>query len=166
MTIRAQIAHEMAGRVRVRLPDCRGNTELFAQLEDVLLESQLFQSVRVNPLTASLVLEFDGPREHVLEALRARLPFELELLPGPTAARPPSGSPLLNDPVRLVSGRDINPMFLVGTLFGAVGLVQLFRGKIMLPALSAFWYAGDAFRISRTPKADQAGSNEASAPSG
>jgi hypothetical protein len=166
MIIRAQIAHETPGRVRVRLPDLRGDAEAFARLEDTLLESQLFQGVRANPVTASLVLEFSGPREQVLEALRARLPFELEFSAAPAASRVPSRADSQVDPVRLVSGKDINAMFLAGTLFGAVGLVQAFRGRIMLPALSAFWCASNAFRLARAEKGDEAAVNEASATSG
>jgi hypothetical protein len=165
MTIRAQIAHELPGRVRVRLPDYRGDAAVFAQLEGALRESQLFHGVRGNPVTASLVLEFSGPKEQVLEALRAHMPVELDM------STPASGhasflARIPTDPVRLVSGKDINVMFLIGTLFGAVGLVQALRGRIMLPALSAFWYASDAFRLARAPQGDQAAADASSAASG
>jgi len=166
MTIRAQIAHETAGRVRVRLPDLRGNAELLAQLESQLMETRLFRSVRVNPVTTSVVLEFDGSRASVLDALRERLPVELELSPASTAGRAPPASRFQNDPVRLVTGRDVNAMFLAGVLFGTVGIVQALRGKIMLPAMSAFWCAGSAFRLARTRKGDQAAAVEATATSG
>jgi hypothetical protein len=166
MTIHARIAHDMPGRIRLRVMELRGNAGLAAHLEDMLLGTRLFRNVRVNPVTASLVLEFGGPREQVLEALRARLPFELELGPAPAAGQPLSGAGHRNDPVRLVSGRDVNAMFLVGTLFGAVGLVQVFRGRIMLPAMSAFWYASNAFRLAVSKKGDQAAVKEAPAPSG
>jgi hypothetical protein len=165
MTIRAQIAHELPGRVRVRLPDYRGDAAAFAQLEGALLESQLFHAVRGNPVTASLVLEFSGPKEQVLEALRAHMPVELDFSTSARGRAPRSAS-IPTDPVRLVSGKDINAMFLVGILFGAVGLVQALRGKIMLPALSAFWYAGDAFQLARAPQGDQAAASASSAVSG
>jgi hypothetical protein len=166
MTIRAQIAHELPGRVRVRLPDYRGDAAMFAQLEDALLESQLFHGVRGNPVTASLVLEFSGPKEQVLEALRAHMPVELDISTPPAPGRAPPSARIPTDPVRLVSGKDINAMFLAGTLFGAVGLVQAVRGRIMLPALSAFWCASNAFRLARAPQGDQAAADVSSAASG
>jgi hypothetical protein len=165
MSVRAQIAHELPGRVRVRLPDYRGDAAAFAELVGALRASQLFDGVRGNPVTASLVLEFSGPKEQVLEALRAHMPVELDVSTrasprAPRSARTPS------DPVRLVSGKDINAMFLAGTFFGAVGLVQALRGRIMLPALSAFWYAANAFRVARASQEDQAAANASSAASG
>lgn len=166
MSMRAQLAHEIPGRVRVRLPDYRGNAELFAKLEDTLLESRLFHSVRANPVTASIVLEFDGSRENMLEALRTHLPFELDLSPAARTGRTPPLAQAPIDPLRLVSGRNINAMFLAGTLFAAVGLIQVFRGRFMLPALSAFWYASNAFRLSRAGQGDRAAANAAAAASG
>jgi hypothetical protein len=165
MTIRAQIAHELPGRVRVRLPDYRGDAAAFAELEDALRESQLFHGVRGNPVTASLVLEFSGPKEQVLEVLRTHMPVELDLST-PAGGRAPRPASIPTDPVRLVSGKDINAMFLAGTLFGAVGLVQAVRGRIMLPALSAFWYASNAFQLARAPQADQAAAKVSAATRG
>jgi hypothetical protein len=52
-------------------------------------------------------------------------------------------------PFRLVSGRELNPMQMAGVLFGALGVAQALRGKIAVPALSAFWYAVNAFRLGR-----------------
>jgi len=155
MTIRAQIVHQTTGRVRVQLPDARGNTELFAQLSEQLVESKLFERVRVNPVTGSVVLEFTGEPEEVLAKLAARLPFKLELSPAPPAPTLKAA----DNPLRLVSGRDVNPMFVAGTLFGAVGLVQTLRGQIMLPALSAFWYAVNAFRLAHGPTQEGADSS-------
>jgi len=162
MTVRARVAHVLPGRVRVRLPDYRGKAEELAILEQQLAQSALFERVRANPATGSLVLEFKGPYEAALVRLAEQLPFELELEkpndpPSPT--RPLAGP--LGDPLRLVSGRDVNPMLLAATLFGGIGLVQVFRGEIMLPALSAFWYAANAFRLACEPAgADVAGAGD------
>jgi hypothetical protein len=39
-------------------------------------------------------------------------------------------------------------MFMAGTALTVVGLVQTFRGKIIVPSITAFWYALEAFRTS------------------
>lgn len=148
MSVRAQLAHVMPGRVRVRLPDFRGKAEALAVLEQQLVQSALFERVRANPATGSLVLEFKGSQQATLARLAEQFPIELEP-DKPTAARRPAGP--LADPLRLVSGRDVNPMLLAATLFSGIGMVQLFRGEIMLPALSAFWYAANAFRFAQQP---------------
>jgi hypothetical protein len=152
MTVRVQIAHAMPGRVRVRLPQCRGDEELFAVLERQLHGSRLFHDVKGNPATGSLVLQYSGTLEDVIELLKKELPFELQLEQG--QAPPKANLEAVLDPLRLVSGRDVNPMFVAGTLFAAIGLVQALRGQIMLPALSAFWYASSAFRLGRMDAGD------------
>lgn len=152
MKVRGQVVHQMPGRVRVRLPAHRGDNEFFSQVEQQLAASALAERVQVNPATASVLIEFSGPPD----AFLASLPFELELAsPAPPAALPAGAAAL--DPLRLVSGRDLDPMFVAGTLFGAIGLVQAVRGEIMLPALSAFWYATNAFRLARKPGAAAGG---------
>lgn len=150
MKLRAEVAHAMPGRLRMRVPGHRGNAELFAQLEQKLAQSQLLERVQVNPVTGSVLLEFEGPHEELLDKLARQLPFEFEVAgpAAPPARRPPSAAGLL-DPLRLVSGRDIDEMFMTGALFGAVGLVQVLRGQILIPALPAFWYATNAFRLAR-----------------
>lgn len=149
MSIRAHVVHAMPGRVRVRLPEHRGDTDLFARIEQHLAESELFDSVEANVLTGSLLLEFTGPLDELLEKLAGELPVEFELLPeAPAPALPPAD---MLDPLRLVSGRNMNPMMVAGTLFGAIGVVQAVRGRILMPALTAFWYATNAFRLAREP---------------
>lgn len=158
MTVRARIVHVMPGRVRLRLPDYRGKAEELAMLEQQLVQSALFEQVRANPATGSLVLEFKDSPEAILMRLAEQLPFELELeKPGDPGLRAGPLAGALADPLRLVSGRDVNPMLLAATLFGGIGLVQVFRGEIMLPALSAFWYATHAFRLACAPAGADAG---------
>jgi hypothetical protein len=147
MTLRAQVAHFTEGRVRIQLPEQRGDRELFDYIVQLIEQSGLVRSARANPVTGSIVLEFDGRPEDLLAKLQALVP--IAIVP-PQAARQ-LRSPLAGAtaPFKLVSGRDINPMVMAGTLFGAVGVVQTLRGRLLLPALSAFWIAANAFRIAR-----------------
>jgi len=52
----------------------------------------------------------------------------------------------LHSPFNLVSGREITPMFMAGTLLAALGAAQTLRGKFLAPAVTVFWYAIQAFR--------------------
>jgi hypothetical protein len=146
MKLRAQVAHQTPGRVRLLLPEHRRDSQLFARLAQELDQTRLFRNIRVNPVTGSVVLEYDGASDVLLARLAAQLPYELEL-----TALPPPGPALaaVANPLRLVSGRDVNPMVMAGTLFSAVGVHQTMRGKIMVPALAAFWCAINAFRMAR-----------------
>jgi hypothetical protein len=151
MKLRAQIAHQTKGRIRVLFPDHRGDRAFFEQVVQLIADSDLVQAARANPLTGSLVLEFSGSPEDLLAKFKKLVPIEIVPAPPPPRVGP-SSLAAANDPLKLVSGRDINPMLMAGTLFGAVGMVQAWRGHLMIPALSAFWYAANAFRMARDPR--------------
>ena len=131
MSTPARIAHQIDGRLRIEVATQRGNVAWFARLARQLAQAAYVQRARANPQAACIVIDYTGPLERLLTALgQAALS-----LPGlPPAARP--AAPATGD-----------PMLLAALLFGAVGLVQAARGDIMLPALSAFWYAASALRL-------------------
>jgi hypothetical protein len=147
MSIRVQIAHQTAGRIRVQLPEHRGERELFDHISHLIAESGLVRTVRANPVTGSIVLEFSGAPNALLAGLAKSLPIEIVATAPANHTR--SALSATHSPFRLVSGRQINPMLMVGTLFGAVGVVQTLRGQVLVPALSAFWYAAKAFGRAR-----------------
>jgi hypothetical protein len=140
MTTPARIAHQTAGRIRIEVPDRRGDDDYFASLAERLAQSGQVLRARGNPAAASLVLEYGGPLEAVLEQLdRCSLRLSAPVRQDAPAAAMLGGT------------WERNPMLMVGALFGAVALVQTARGEIMLPALSAFWYAASALRLARLP---------------
>jgi hypothetical protein len=146
MSLRVQVAHVTKGRARIQFPEQRGDLAFFGHMVQLIEQSGLVRSVRANPVTGSIVLEFDGRPEDLLAKLKALVAVEI----APPQAYRQSRSPrAATAPFTLVSGRDINPMLMAGTLFGAVGVVQTLRGHLLLPALSAFWIAASAFRMAR-----------------
>jgi hypothetical protein len=147
MRLRAQVAHVTEGRARIQLPEHRGDRELFDHLVQLIEQSDLVHRARANPVTGSIVLEFDGRPEDLLAKLQALAPIEIVPLRAVTQLRFPLAGATTQ--YKLVSGRDINPMLMAGTFFGAVGVVQILRGRVLLPALSAFWIAANAFRLAR-----------------
>lgn len=161
MSIHGHIAHQTNGRVRIDLPAKRGDSDYFSRLSEQLNNVDEVLHVRTNALIGSLVLEFDGPLDAVLQrlediALEVANPRHDGLGDGAadeaaTSPSPPPASALSALPYRLVSGRQIHPMLLVGLLFGAIGVVQAARGQVLVPALSAFWYAARAFKLANAP---------------
>ena len=149
MNIRVRIAHQTVGRVRVQVLEHRGDREFFDHLSQLIADSGLVQTVRANPITGSVVLEFAGTTEDLLDKLSALAPVEVVSAPVASPMRWPAVA--ANSPFKLVSGREINPMLMAGTFFGAVGVLQTLRGKVVIPALSAFWYAANAYWLARTP---------------
>jgi hypothetical protein len=139
----AVIVHQLPGRIRLRIPTMRGDAGYFSMLADSLGDVPGVQQVQTNPATASMVVRFAGDAERVLEQMR-----ELGLDPkikergNEITKRTGIGH------IRLISGRDMNPMFMAGSALALLGLVQTFRGKIVVPSVTAFWYALEAFRAS------------------
>lgn len=139
--IDAVIVHQIPGRMRLRIPAMRGDSGYFSALSDKLENIEGVAMVKVNPASASIVLGYAGEAQMLLEKMR-----ELELDPRieEHVGDAPRHSGI--QPVRLISGRDINPMFMLGTALTVVGLVQTFRGQIVVPSVTVFWYALEAFR--------------------
>lgn len=141
----ASIVHQLPGRLRMRIVAQRGNTDYFSKLSEKLAEIEDILSLQVNPFTGSVVLRYDGAAEQLLQRIQERIPnFAIEI-----NHRIKDSNHLVNiRPFKLVSGRHISPMFMLGTALTAVGIIQGVRGKIAVPSITAFWYALDAFRQS------------------
>jgi hypothetical protein len=139
----ALIVHQLPGRMRIRIPAMRGNPEYFSDLASKLGNMAGIAAVKANPATGSIVMQFSGNPESILEHLR-----ELDLDPAIKHHDSDAASGSAIRPFRLVTGRDINPMFMAGLALAMVGLVQTYRGKVAVPSITAFWYAVEAFRAS------------------
>lgn len=136
MNAPAYIAHHTPGRVRIEIPARRGDNAFFAALSKQLAQSEQVLDARVNAAAASLVLQYAGQLDDVLDEFRQTALGLPEAAPQRRAA-PASWA--------------IDPMLLAGVTFGLVGILQTLRGEIMLPAMSAFWYAAGALRLAQMP---------------
>jgi hypothetical protein len=54
-----QIAHQVPGRVRMKIPSAKGNPELLEQMKQTLAVIPGIEEVIINPDTGSLVLHYD-----------------------------------------------------------------------------------------------------------
>lgn len=151
MAIHAVVVHRIPGRVRLHIQDRRGNADYFSNLSENLARFENVRNVRANPVTGSVALEFAGSLDEVLR--RAEEDDLLTIAEVATTDKNPFAAAGLNafsaavPPVNLVSGRDMNRMFMLGLMLLAVSLIQAFRGQWFPPALSVFWYAWEAFSI-------------------
>jgi hypothetical protein len=57
-----QIAHQVPGRVRMKIPAGKGNAELLKQIGEVFGAIPGIEEVEVNPVTGSVVLRYDTDR--------------------------------------------------------------------------------------------------------
>ena len=57
-----QIAHQVPGRVRMKIPAGKGNPELLQQISEVFGVIPGIEEITVNPITGSVVLHYDADR--------------------------------------------------------------------------------------------------------
>src|ERR1700722_9014729 len=57
-----QIAHQVPGRVRMKIPAGKGNPELLKQISETFAVIPGIEEVTVNPTTGSVVLHYDTDR--------------------------------------------------------------------------------------------------------
>lgn len=142
----AYVVHKTPSRVRLKIPDRRGDSGFFAHALKWLERIPDIEA-RANASTSSILLQ----GERVAEALGAiggeGAPFEIK------SSAPGAGLELdqLRKQLESVSasfsrltGGDARA-FLVLALF-AFGIAQLARGNIGPPGLTLLWYAGEALR--------------------
>jgi hypothetical protein len=154
MTAQAVVIHQIPGRARILILEKRGDSDYFRSLSDEFSRVDGVQKVKVNSTTGSLILEFAGGLSDIVRRSQSDRFFSInsdsaeQRLP----ASPNRPTPVSNETheVNLVSGHDINPMFMVGSALGVIGVVQTFRGQVLAPAISLFWYALESFRQSRS----------------
>jgi hypothetical protein len=57
-----RIAHQVPGRVRMKIPAGKGNPELLKQISEVFCSIPGIEQITVNPTTGSVVLHYDADR--------------------------------------------------------------------------------------------------------
>lgn len=143
------VVHRIPGRMRLRIPGRRGDVRYFEQFSDPCRRVGDVSTVRVNPGTARAMVEFAGSEKQFLERLpeHCDVRIDQQAVSAPSRTMPSTAVP--QEPIHLVTGRDINPMFMTAAALAMLGVVQLARGKILAPSVTLLWYAMGASRLSR-----------------
>ena len=157
MTTTAWVVHRIAGRLRLRLPERKGDALFFAGLAESVRALPGVIEARPSPLAASLVVEHEVvPREQLDAALTS---LGLGLIEGEPAAEPPlqalAGSfAEVERELRSVTGNATDLRTLGFLALAAAGLVQIVRGQPLSAASSLLWHAAELLRdMPRTTQA-------------
>jgi hypothetical protein len=124
------IAHQLPGRIRIRVEGDRGDRAFFDRLVADISGAPSVTGVRANPRASSVAVSFDPRKGDIRTALEASKLFEFrERAPAPARAEPrPPAKPLDRDEALAVG--------LTG-----LGVVQLANGKAVGPASENLWNA-------------------------
>jgi len=157
---KAHVCHVMPNRLRLRIPDRRHDTAFFDAVKSRLSKWGSVERVAVNPTAGSVVVHFsdlvDLLAEHsarndlftLADADPRLLDGAMESSAGASLAEQVrQGFAAVDRTMRRWTGgqEDSRSLIFLG-LFGA-GIVQLLRGNMTAPAVTLFWYAGDALRL-------------------
>lgn len=137
----AQLLHLSPGRVRLRCPRLRGDVGAMDALAQRLAGLPDVREVRGNALTGTLLVLHQASPEALLEASAPLLRFE-----GPEPLRSLRADvrghlDALAVGLERSTGGALDARGLAFLAFLGIGLAQLARGQMLMPAATAFWYA-------------------------
>ncbi|HEX9461099.1 MAG TPA: hypothetical protein VGB82_00745 [Alphaproteobacteria bacterium] len=148
----AFVAHLTPGRVRLRIPERRNDDEFFVAVRQRVGGWPGIEEVRVNPLTASVLIFFGDAAAafahvqqcdlfEIRDAERSRRPA----LPIVDSARETAHS--LNDWIRRLTGGALDLRSLMFIALVLAGIIEMYRGNVRAPAFSLLWYAAELLRL-------------------
>jgi hypothetical protein len=146
----ARLCHASPGRLRIRIPQKRGDGAFFQRAEEKLAARFGSAAVAANPVTASLLVADVrvSPEEVAAFAREAGL-CALDLTPGPRREGVQNIiSPLRTADARLrqISGGTLDVPSGVFVALVVYGVVEILRGNFQAPPwYTAFWYAFGVF---------------------
>jgi hypothetical protein len=141
----AAVVHRLPGRIRLRIPDRRGDLGYFDRLALELAMLDQVRRVSVNPATASLLLHYEEPLDRMVETARTQGLFtlaDLTLRLEPIEQRLRQTFASADVTVREATAGELD--LLGAAALGMLGLaaLQALRGQLLGPAFNLAWYAG------------------------
>ncbi|WP_133175310.1 HMA2 domain-containing protein [Sphingomonas oleivorans] len=171
---RAYVSHRLPGRIRLRVPERRGDTGFFEAIRERLAGAANIAAVTIAPATGSILILGTGA-DRLTEIVGETGLLALVEPPAETTPRTGDGSRgTVIERVR--QNMDAMDQWLAGTtgsrdsfrslvyigLIGA-GFYQLARGNVFGPATTLFWRAGELIDIWRERDARMRSANGAGA---
>ena len=129
MTYVGEIAHELPGRIRIKVPAARGDATLFDRLAEEVASTPNIVQVQVNARAGSLTVCGDAGNGPVRATLEQAGLFEFQAPPTARAR------------AREREKRAIDPDNVLAVVLSGLGLAQLASGRVTGAASENFWNA-------------------------
>lgn len=141
----AQVAHQIQGRARIRVPSKRGDTEYFAFAHESLRACPSIEDIRVNPFSGSIVINHvDSSLDALIRFAQEKQLFTLE----ETEDRPEvllenasSGLEYFDTGIKNLSGGVLDLRSVLFILLMGLAIRQIVIGNTMGPASTLLWQA-------------------------
>jgi hypothetical protein len=135
----AEVVHSLKGRLRLRFPTEKRNQDFFQNLLESLSNIESIRNIKANPLTGSVLIQYDGELEEIVQRLEER--FEIKRI-----GRSGKGETLrdtiitatcrLDEKIKKFSSYQLDLRTLLFFLFLLPGLNEIRKGKWSSPP----WY--------------------------
>jgi hypothetical protein len=139
MTPTAYVSHQIAGRVRLRVPDKRGDSDYFEMVRQRLAAQGSLERMQISPQTGSILIHHAGSVGPILAAAT-----EHDLFRMADQTRTTRSPPILHQ----TSGAGRTA--LANGLSG-LALLQVARGHALGSAVENFWHAYGSKRFLQRP---------------
>lgn len=148
----AHVSHELTGRVRIRIPERKGDEDYLARVGQALSKAEGVIAIEVNPLTGSLLIRHRSTTAELLRFAQTQQLFALEA-PNTDQERllhlAAEGVEKLEDLVhRVTQGQTSLAEVLFVSLVGLAGL-QALRGHALGPSTALLSYAAGLLALHR-----------------
>lgn len=159
MITSAIIVHQMEGRIRLRVPEMRGETTYFQKIEDKISELEDVYIVSTRPLTGSILIEHDGMTLETLGQWAEKNQLFEFTEPTPLKHSDASIAQLTQHRLEridniLKQGSEGRFDLLSLLMMMAIGLLinEFINGRLAAGSFALVWYALDAAGISTIRK--------------
>ncbi len=150
--IRATVVHVLPGRVRLRLPDRKGDEAFFTKMRASLEDWPPLREMRVNLRTGSVLLRHEGDLADLSDFVESREIFQLKPKEEEVGAALRALDRRMVDLDRVVRTTSRGVLDLKSAAAGGLMLAagfQVLRGRVFGPATSLFGLALGVLSLSR-----------------
>ncbi len=157
MPAKAYVVHRTRGRVRLRIPERRGDHRFLGEVAERLRHCRGVHGVEATPATGSVLIhhDVDALEQLIVEAAANGVGELIE----PIAALPPVARRLREEvtavdrAVRRATGGTLDAATVAALGLMGLAAIQLVRGGQPVRAISLSWYAAELLRRWSEPKA-------------
>lgn len=148
---KADVVHQVPGRIRIRVPSERGNSAFFAEVSRQLGECPGVTGVETNPVTASVLLRHTSPLAGILGFTKERGMFQVE-----EAKRVPlqklaaTNLEGVSRNLQLIAGEEVDLNSAILVVLTGMAIHQAIKGNVLAPAATLIWYALSMLRADET----------------
>ncbi len=140
----ANICHRTSERIRVKISSKKGEAHYFDAVVKTLSKSPGILRIEANPLTGSVLIVLQEKEFDLRGLARAKKLFALK--DSPWRAKPfyeafSQSIQQCNLQMKDFTGGGLDLTGLAFLVLITIGIFQLMEGNVMVPAITAFWYA-------------------------